>query len=115
MHLSEEQLKDILRHAQIQFEADLQLEDTIMTEINEIQFDQGAIQRSKRKAKIGIRISFAAAVCLTLSLAYNVVYSPFHQEIGLKKMLPSFMVIMMLLTLNQLLYFSSKLRKGVRI
>ena len=115
MHLSEEQLKEILQHGQIQFEADPQLEDAIMTELNEIQVDTGAIQRSKRKARIGIRISFAAAVCLTFSLAYNVLYGPLHEAIGVEKMLPSFMVIIMLLTLNQLLYFSSKLRKGVRI
>ena len=113
MKLSEEQLRSILQQTQVKIEADLQLEDRIITEINNTKHYEQLILRSKRRAAIGLWACLAITVCLIISLLHNLFSNSLPELGALQGMLPSFMVIVILLTLHQLLYFGIGLRKKI--
>ncbi|MEL6835364.1 MAG: hypothetical protein AAFP77_20355 [Bacteroidota bacterium] len=112
MKLTEEQIKEILQQTQLKMEVDPQLEETIIREINSMEYYDQLIQQSKQKARIGLRASLITAIALVISLLYRLFYSPPQEAIELQSMLPSLVVIIALFMLYQLLYFSVDIRKG---
>lgn len=114
MNLSEEQIKSILQHTQLKIESAFHLEDSIMDEINNLKQYDLQIQKSKRKATISLWFSLGTAVCLIVSLLYSLIFTSTPQSDGLQNMLPTFMVIIVLFMLHQLLYFSQNLPKRAK-
>jgi len=114
MNLSEEQIKSILQHTEPKIESELHLEDMIIDEVKNLQLYDQDIQKSKRKAKVSLWISLGTAVCLVISLLYNLIFTSTRQSDGLQNMLPTFMVIVVLLMLHQLLHFGQNLHKKAK-
>lgn len=114
MNLSEEQIKSILQHTQHKIESEFHLEDTIIDEINKLKLYDQRIQRSKRKATISLWVSVGTAGCLIISLLYNLISTSTQPPEGLQNMLPTFMVIIVLFMLHQLLYFNQNLQKRAK-
>lgn len=113
MNLSEEQIKNILQHTQLKLESQLSLEDTVIGEINNLkQYDQH-IENSKRKARISLYVSLGIVICLIISLLYNLIFTSTPQANRLQNMLPTFMVIVVLFMLHQLLYFSQNIENKI--
>ncbi|NRB52629.1 MAG: hypothetical protein HRU41_33515 [Saprospiraceae bacterium] len=113
MNLSEEQIKAILENTQTELPFSLQLEDSIVDEIRQLKSYDRLIARNKRKARISLWVSLGTTLCLIVSLLYSLISSTPPAALGLQSLLPTFMVIVMLFMLHQLLYFSQNLEKKV--
>ena len=110
MKLTEVQIKDILQQTQLKMEVDPQLEETIIREINSLEYYDKLIQQSRQKARIGLRVSLITAMALVISLLYRLLYSSPQEAIELQSILPSTVVVIALFMLYQLLYFSVDMR-----
>ena len=114
MNLSEEQIKNILQHTQVDIEPELHLEDNIINEINNLKHYDQLVQKNKRKAKISLWVSLNTTAYLIISLLYSLI-SITPQQLGTHQtMLPTFMVITALFMLHQLLYFNQNLQKRAK-
>lgn len=111
MNLSEDQIKTILKSTQLKLEPQSRLADAIIDEISELKSNDQLVERSKRKARISLWVSLCLSGCLVGSLLYSLISISPPASNGLQNLLPTFMVVMMLFMLHQLLYFNQNLEK----
>ena len=111
MKLSEEQIKDILQRTQLKIEADSQMEEAIINEINRMkQYDQ-LIQQSRQNARISLWVSLILTFGLVVSLLYKLLSTSPQEAFRMQSLLPALMVIIVLMILHQFVYFGTDMRQ----
>jgi len=105
MHLSEEELKDMLRGGRAGGMPDAPLENEIMQEIDGPDPYDSLLKKSKDWARISLRVSLSLAGCLVVSLAYWLYLNSSPPEKVVGQILPSVLVVGLLLVSYQLFYF----------
>ena len=116
MNLSEKQLKELLEKANLEFERDPEIEETVMKEIIQKGYRNQLIEQNKRKARTGLWVSLILTFLLIISLFYGLFFGAPSDVNTSQKLLPSYVVLALLFMLYQLWHFSQpqlKVKVGV--